>query len=61
MNIFFKYTLCSFDDLLDRKKQPTPIFVPEKFHGQEEPGGFLVGPWGRKESDTTEHAQHYYY
>ena len=38
MNIF-KYTLCPFDDPLDRKKQPTPVFLPEKFHGQEEPGG----------------------
>ena len=22
-----------------RKWQPTPVFLPEKFHGQEEPGG----------------------
>ena len=21
------------------KWQPTPVFLPEKFHGQEEPGG----------------------
>ena len=26
---------------------PTPVFWPEEFHG-------LYGPWGRKESDTTE-------
>ena len=36
-----------------RKWQPTPVFLPEKFHGQEEPGG-LYSPWGRSESDTTE-------
>ena len=39
-----------------RKWQPTPVFLPGKSHGQ----GNLVGssPWGRKESDTTEHHQH---
>ena len=36
-----------------RKLQPTPIFLPEKFHGQ------LTGcsPWGHKESDTNECAR----
>ena len=36
-----------------RKWQPTPVFLPGKFHGQRS----LVGcsPWGRKELDTTEH------
>ena len=36
-----------------RTYQPTPVFLPGKFHGQRS----LVGnsPWGRKESDTTEH------
>ena len=35
-----------------RKWQPTPVFLPGKFHGQKG----LVGcsPWGRKEQDTTE-------
>ena len=35
-----------------RARQPTPVFLPQKSHGQ----GSLVGygPWGRKESDTTE-------
>ena len=35
-----------------RKWQPTPVFLPGKFHGQRR----LVGcsPWGHKESDTTE-------
>ena len=36
-----------------RKRQPTPVFLPEKSHGQE-PG---YSPWGRKESDRTEHAE----
>ena len=33
--------------------QPTPVFLPGKFHGQRS----LVGcsPQGHKESDTTEH------
>ena len=35
-----------------RQWQPTPIFLPGKFHGRRS----LVGcsPWGHKESDTTE-------
>ena len=35
-----------------RKWQPTPVFLPGKFHGQR----CLVGysPWGHQESDTTE-------
>ena len=30
-----------------RKRQPTPVFLPEKFHGQR------YSPWGCKESHTT--------
>ena len=39
-----------------RKWQPTPAFLPEKFHGQRS----LVGcsPWGHKELDMTEHMVH---
>ena len=35
-----------------KKWQPTPVFLPEKSHGQRS----LVGdsPWGCKESDMTE-------
>ena len=35
-----------------RKWQPTPVFLPEKFHGHR----ILLGysPWGCKESDMTE-------
>ena len=35
-----------------RKWQPTPIFVPRKFHGQRSWVGY--SPWGQKELDTTE-------
>ena len=33
------------------KWQPTPVFLPGESHGWRS----LAGPWGRKESDTTEH------
>ena len=36
-----------------RKWQPTPVFLPGKFHGQRSLGGY--SPWGRKESDATDH------
>ena len=35
-----------------RKWQPTPVFLPEKSHGQRSLAGY--SPWGLKESDTTE-------
>ena len=35
-----------------RKWQPTPVFLPEKSHGQRSLMGY--SPQGRKESDTTE-------
>ena len=34
-----------------RKWHPTPVFLPEKFHGQKSPSGY--SPWGHKESDMT--------
>ena len=34
------------------KWQLTPVFLPEKFHGQRSPAGY--SPWGPKELDTTE-------
>ena len=36
-----------WEDPLERKWQPTPVFWPEEFHG-------LYSPWGCKELDTTE-------
>ena len=35
-----------------RKWRPTPVFLPEKYHGQRSLVGY--SPWGCKESDTTE-------
>ena len=35
-----------------RKWQPTPVFLPGKFHGQRSLVGY--SPWGLKESDMTE-------
>ena len=35
-----------------RKWQPTPVFLPGKFHGQKSLAGY--SPWGHKESDATE-------
>ena len=35
-----------------RKWQPTPVFLPGKFHGRRSLVGY--SPWGRKESKTTE-------
>ena len=36
-----------------RKWQPTSVFLPGKSHGQRSLVGY--SPWGRKESDTTDH------
>ena len=38
--------------LWSRKWQPTPVFLPGKFHGQGSLEGY--SPWGHKELDTTE-------
>ena len=35
-----------------KKWQPTPVFLPGKFHGQRSLVVYI--PWGRKESDATE-------
>jgi len=34
-----------------RAWQPTPVFLPGKFHGQRSLAGYSL--WGHKESDTT--------
>ena len=36
-----------------RKGQPTPVFLPGKFHGQRSLAGY--SPWGLEKSDMTEH------
>ena len=35
-----------------KKQQPTPVFLPGKFHGQRSLVGY--SPWGCKELDMTE-------
>jgi len=35
-----------------RKWQPTPVFLPEEFHGQWSLTAYI--PWGHKESDMTQ-------
>ena len=40
--------------LCSRKWQPTPVFLPGKFHGQGSLEGY--SPWDLKELDTTEYA-----
>jgi len=35
-----------------REWQPTPVVLPEEFHGQRSLVGY--SPWGHRESDTTE-------
>ena len=39
-----------------REWQPTPVFLPEEFHGQRSLVGY--SPWTCKESDTTERLIH---
>ena len=41
-----------------RKRPPTPVLLPGKFHGQRSLVGY--NPWGCKESDTTEHTAQLY-
>ena len=41
------------EDPWRRKWQPTPVFLPGRFHGQKSLAGY--SPQGHKESDTTEH------
>ena len=41
-----------------RKWQPTPVFLPGKFHGQKSLAGY--SPWGHKDSDMTEQLTHTY-
>ena len=40
------------EDPLEKEMQPTPVFLPGKFHGQRILAGY--SPWGHKESDMTE-------
>ena len=40
------------EDVLEEVWQPTPVFLPGKFHGQRSLADY--SPWGRKEKDLTE-------
>ena len=40
------------EDSLERKQQPTPVFLPGEFHGQRSLVGYR--PWDHKKSATTE-------
>ena len=40
-----------WEDPLERKWHPTPVFLPGESHGQRSLVGY--SPWGRQESDTT--------
>ena len=37
----------------EKEWQPTPVFLPDKSHGQRSLAGY--SPWGHKELDMTEH------
>ena len=57
---------CGFDPWVGkipwrRKWQPTPVFLPEKFHGQRSLVGY--SPWGRKDDWAAErtHTLHTYW
>ena len=39
-------------DLLEEEMATTPVFLPEKSHGQRILAGY--SPWGHQELDTTE-------
>ena len=40
------------EDPLEWETEPTPVFLPGKFHGERSLAGY--NPWGHKESDMTE-------
>ena len=46
------FDLCVEKICWSRKRQPLPLFLPGKFHGQRILAGY--SPWGHIESDTTE-------
>ena len=40
------------EDLLEKERAITSVFLPREFHGQRNLAGY--SPWGYKELDTTE-------
>ena len=49
----FRFNPCVRKIPWRKKWQPTPVFLPKKFHGLRSLAGY--SPWGHKEADTTEH------
>ena len=45
-----------WEEPLENKRLPTPVFLPGESHGQRSLLGY--SPWGRIESDTTECLKH---
>ena len=45
------------EDPVEKKWQPTPVFLPKNSHGWRSLAGY--SPWGRRESDTTEQLHFY--
>ena len=41
-----------WEDLLEKERLPTPVFLPGEFHGQRSLAGY--NPWDLKELDMTE-------
>ena len=41
-----------WEDPLEKEWQPTPVFLPEKSHGQKRLAAY--SQWGHKESNMTE-------
>ena len=50
---FSRHLVSTFCVPWRRKRQPTSVFLPGKFHGQRSRVGY--SSWGRKELDKTEH------
>ena len=46
------FNKCRYELKWGRKWQPTPVFLPGKFHGQRSLAGYST--WGCKESDVNE-------
>ena len=44
-----------WNDPLEKGMAPTPVFLSGESHGQTNLVGY--GPWGRKESDRTDHTR----
>ena len=51
------YLKITYTDLWRKKWQPTPVFLPRKFHGPRSLMGY--SPWGCKESDIAQHTHTY--